>query len=274
MANKNDNYYFINGNEFESTCLYVPYNGTYVKNVKDISDMDIATIELGTGIREALIECNPLVQLNNTNYIGKYPYAKGIKIFKPILISKETEESKRIVDRFRDLAEERNYDYYHGNKLILNEDKAKAMIESIMSKLTSSQKSTIFSKESIIGKNIKSFRYDNKYRFEEQLSNYTQLRNLLINYLAVKSGIQIPTNQRLANMANSIDNIKELYPEDPKVIKEALELYKIEIQKAKEEEERKKAEQEYNSHKQYHQITLFDLTGDESLKVLDKKRKN
>ena len=108
MANKNDNYYFIHGNEVRSQAIYVPYNASYVKNVRDISDFDIATIEMGDKINEKLQEINPGVLLTHSNYIGKFPYANGIKIFKPIEVLRVPQKAIKIVNGFRDFSEERN----------------------------------------------------------------------------------------------------------------------------------------------------------------------
>ena len=62
-------------------------------------------------------------------------------------------------------------------------------------------------------------------------------------------------------MSESIENFKRLYPEDPKVIKDALDVYKAELLTIKQEEEKRKIEEEYNKKVQedYHQMTLFDI---------------
>ena len=274
MANKNDNYYFINGNNIESHCIYVPYKGSYIKNSKDISDFDMATIELGTDLKDALADCNPLLKLNTYNYIGKYPYSKGIKIFKPIEMFKEDKDIKHAVDCFTQFVEERQFLYYHEKPLDLtDQDLIEQFIDLILSSLTPREKEIVFSKKSIINKNIKVYRTENAHRFIEQLSNYTQLRNLLINYINVKSGRFIPTNYKLKQMANSLENIENLYPEDPEKIKQALEEYKAEILQIKSDEERKQVQEKLkkNTQEEYKQLTLYDIFGDESLKILKKK---
>ena len=274
MANKNDNYYFINGNNVESHCIYVPYKKSYVKNVRDISDYDMATVELGTDLRDALVDCNPLLNLNTYNYIGKYPYSRGIKIFKPIEIYKQDPYVKHAVDIFSQLIEERQFLYYNGKPLDLtNQYMVEQFINYVLSHLTPKEKETVFSKQSIIGKNIKTYRIENAYRFMEQISNYTQLRNLLINFINVKSGRFIPTTYKLKQMSDSLDNIEGLYTEDPDKIKQALEEYKAEILRVKSEEDKKKAQEELQkkTQEEYQQITLFDIFGDESLKSLKKK---
>ena len=277
MANKNDNYYFINGNNIESSAIYVPYNGTYVKNVRDISDFDEATIELGTNLRDALEDCNPLTKFNVHNYIGKYPYAKGIKIFKPIEIYKETPDINEVVDLFRELVDERQFNYYHDKSLDDNDkQRIERFINLVLKKLNTNQRNIVFSKDSIIGKNIKSNRSDNLHIFMEQLSNYTQLRNLLINYISIKSGRYIPTTYKLKSMANSLENIERLYPESPENIAKALQEYKESILNIKNEEEKKKIEETFiaNTQEEYKQITLFDVFHDETLKSLNLTNKN
>ena len=176
MANKNDNYYLINGDEIESRTIYVPYKGGYHKNVSDISDMDIATIELGTSFKDELKDANPIVKLGNQFYIGKYPYVKGIKIFKPVEIIKTSDDTNKIITTFREFAEERNFYYYHDKSLdIPNKEKVLELAYTILKSLTPAQKKILLSKESILGKDTKHNFINNKHLFEEQISNYTQL---------------------------------------------------------------------------------------------------
>lgn len=263
MANKNDNYYFIHGNEVGSKTIYVPYKTSVVKNVKDISDFDIATIEMGDQIQEKLKECNPGVKFEHSNYIGKFPYTRGIKIFKTIEVLKVPQKAIKIVNGFRDFAEERNSYYYAGKKLGLQDTGAVVkLVEDILSDLSINNKREIFGKQSFLGNDIKNYYYDNKYNFDRTISNYTQLRNLLIAYLNIKSGKNVPKYYKMDAMSKSLDSIDGLYQEDPAVIKQALIDYKEELIKAKNEEQRRIAEEELKrktSGSQYNQMTLFDI---------------
>ena len=261
MANKNDNYYLINGDQTDSRTIYIPYKGTYYKNVKDISDMDLATIELGTNLRPALEDANRIQKLDSLLYVGKYPYAKGIKIFKPVEIFKENPSISNIVGNFRDLAEERNYNYHNGNSVELtSKDKIARIASAILVNLTDTQRRIMFEKNSILGKEVKSNYFHNKYLFDTQIANYTQLRNLLINYLYIKAGKSTPTNYDLKNMSEFMNNINGLSQENPDDIKRALIEYKEALIKAKDEEELRLAEEAYirKTHESFTQMTLFD----------------
>ena len=271
MANKNDNYYFIHGNEVGSQAIYVPYKASYVKNVRDISDFDIATIEMGEQLHERLQEANPGVVLTHTNYIGKFPYAKGIKIFKPIELLRVPKKAIKIVNGFRDFSEERNAYYYAGKKLDLQDTAAIArLVDEILSDLSIDDKRSIFGSKSFLGKDIKDFYYENGYNFHRTISNYTQLRNLLIAYLNIKQGKDVPTYFKIDGMAQSLDAIKGLYPEDASMIKKALLEYKEAILIAKNEAERAKAEIELKKktiEPEYTQLTLFDLFPEEKIEA-------
>jgi len=275
MANKNDNYYLINGDPVEAKAIYIPYKGTYYKNVKDISDMDLATIELGESFRSSLIEANPKDKLGYSYYIGKYPYSKGIKIFKPVEILQSNFKSDKIVNGFRELAEERNYNYYH-DKSLEPDDKSKSLklAYEIIETFTPEQKRTLLSSNSILGKEVKQNFYNNKHLFEEQISGYTQLRNLLINYFYIKTNHNIPTNFKLKNMQEALDNIKGLYTEDPEKIKKALLEYKEALLKAKTEEEKTQAKEKLvQSTSNNVQLNLYDLLKTDEFAFLEQKKR-
>jgi hypothetical protein len=276
MANKNDNYYLLNGDEVESTAIYLPYKGKYIKNSKDISDIDLASIELGTSFRESLQEANPKLKLGNQYYLGKYPYSKGIKIFKPVEVFEESDKTQRLVDSFREISEERNYNYYKGNSLESgNKDKILRLVYSILENLSNLQKMKMFNSSSILGKDTKSNYYNNKHLFEEQISNYTQLRNMLINYLYIKANKSLPYTKKLVMVSESLDSIQGLYPEEPDTITKALKEYKEALIKAKDEEDKKQAFEEYTqmTRNPYIQMTLFDVFQTEDLSFLNKNKK-
>ena len=241
MGKINDNYYLINGTLSNMKAIVYPYRKLYYKNVRDISDIDIATIDLGTELPDVLADLNPNIQLTNKNYIVKFPYAKGIKVFKPIEQFVLTSKSIKLVDSFRDIAEERNYKYYH-DKPLSDENNAKVinLVEDILNELTIRQKREVFSERSSLGKKAKEHYYGNKYKFEQQISNYTQLRQLLIDYLYFIADKGMPTLYELYSIADSKEYISGLTQEDPKVITDAINKYKEGLLKAQSEEEANK----------------------------------
>ena len=267
MANRLDNYYLINGDSYESSTLYVPYQGTYVKNVKDISDMDLATIELGTDYVEAIQDANPTYKLGNRFYIAKD--VDSFRIFKPIEVFTRSDRIDKTLDTFREFSEERNYNFKKGLNLELDKkDKLVSFVYSLYNSLNDQEKE-LFMNSHLIGTQIKNNFKHNAYMFKRQI-DYTQLRNMIITYLYIKAGQSTPTSYQIADMIRFSNNIQGMYPKDPEVIKQALEEYKAAILLDQE-----KAKQDYlNKLKEdYVQITLFDLTGDESVKVL-RNRKN
>lgn len=278
MANKNDNYYMINGDQIESYAIHFPYKGTYYKNVRDISDMDLATLEQRENLRDVLQEINPTIELGNQLYIGKYPYSKGIKIFKPIEIFKSSDRIDNIVDKFIYIAEHRNYLYHSNKKLEFSDKEKEKLVElayAMIDDMTFKQKDSVFSASSIVGYKVKHGRLNNKHEFERQLGNYTQLRNLLINYLTIKANRSLPTNFQLNMISTHLENIKALYKEKPEEIEKALKEYKEAILKIKDEQELKRAAEKLTQdpNKQYEQMTLFDLFPCEETKTLTKTNK-
>ena len=275
MGKKNDNYYLLTGNDIESKTIYIPYKDSYYKNVKDISDMDIATINLGTKFREILAETNPNTELARKFYIAKFPYAQGVKIFKPVEVTSDNFKTQNIIDDFRDIAEERNYNYHNDLKLDnVNGTRLINFAYDLLNDLNYSQKREIMGRSSIMGKKIKENYGNNQYLFEEQIANYTQLRNLLINYLDIKSGKVIPSSGELARMADSLEYIDGLYPEESENIKRALEEYKAALLKAKDEEEKRKAEEELKkqTEAQFSQMNLYDMFPSSELAFLKYKK--
>lgn len=241
MGKINDNYYLINGTLSNMKALVYPYHKLYYKNVRDISDIDIATIDLGTELPDVLADLNPNIQLTSKNYIVKFPYAKGIKVFKPIEQFVLTSKSIKLVDSFRDIAEERNYKYYH-DKPLSDENNAKILnlVEDILNELTIRQKREVFSEKSSLGKKVKEHYYGNKYKFEQQISNYTQLRQLLIDYLYFIADKGMPTLYELYSVANSKEYISGLTQEDSQVITDAINKYKEGLLQVQSEEEANK----------------------------------
>ena len=263
MANVNDNYYMLNGTEYGSETIYVPFKDGFVKNTSDISDLDLATIDLGTSLRDALVEANPTIKLREQYFIGKFPYERGIKIFKPIEMFKETERTVHVINGFRELAEERNYKYYKGSSLELDSKiKALELVYYMLKSLNDSDYRDMFSYESILGRKIKEDYKHNKFMFEREIVNYTQLRNMVLYYLAYKADRRVVTRDQIKLMEESLKRIKGLYPEDPDKIKSALEDYKKLLLQVKNEEERRQAEEELKRKTvvpQYTQLTFEDV---------------
>ena len=248
MGYKNDSYYLINGTPAAMDAVVYPYRDYYVRNVKDISDVDIATISLGTSLKEAIKEVNPNIELTGKNYIVKYPYAKGIKVFKPIEVFKETPTTIKLTDSFMTIAEQRNYNYYHGIGLDeVNIDRILNLVYGILNEMSNRQKIEVFSRDSSLGKKIKDYYYSNKYKFEQQIVNYTQARQLLIDYLHFVAGKRMPNLQELYNVSYNQSNINGLMQEDPTSLTNTLKEYRDKLLKAKNEEEQARLQYELES---------------------------
>ncbi len=275
MAYLKDNYYLLNGDHFESSTIYVPYKGTYYKNVKDISDMDKATIDLDTDYREALQDCNPELKLGNQFYVAKYPYSQGVKIYKPIEIFTRDDKIDKVLNKFMEYVELRNFNYHKGNNLeISDKDKLVSFVYSIINSLSvDDKKNKMLGNTSIVGKDIKSNFQHNTYLFRRQI-DYTQLRNIVITYLYIKAGKSIPTNRQIGNMIDFSNNIRNLYPLEPKEVAEALKEYKEKIISIKDEEEKKAVLEEFqkNTQERNVQMTLFDICPTDELAFLKKKK--
>ena len=262
MAKKVENHYLINGDQYESHALFVPYKDTYYKNVEDISDMDKATIALGTNYRKAIQECNPHIKLGTNSYVAKTKGDKVSKIYKPIEVFESNEKVQKILDSFMEYVDERNYSYYHNLGLdIANKDKVVSLVHNIVNSTRKHYAGKdILSYHSIIGDTIIDSFLHNAYMFK-QMINYTQLRNFIINYLHIVANKDLPTTYQLAQMNEFSNYINGLYILEPREIKEALEEYKKLLLNAKDEEDKKKALEEFNQMtlERNKQLSLFDL---------------
>ena len=262
MASLKDNYYLINGDQYESYALFIPYNGEYYRSLKDISDMDKATIALGTDYKQAVQECNPNLRLGTSFYVAKSPVKNGPKIYKPIEIFKRTDKVDELINKFMQYVELRNYNYHHGLSLELSDkDKVVSLAHEIYSSLKKHYGNTeLLSEDSIIGKDIKDSFLHNSYLFKRQI-DYTQLRNFIINYLYIVADKSIPSAYQLHQMYEFSNYINGLYKLEPGEIKEALEEYKQLVLKAKNDEDRRKAIEEFNqmTREKYVRMNLFDM---------------
>ena len=263
---KNYNYYFLNGDQYESSAIYIPYRDSYIKNVKELSQFDLATLELGKDYMNAIQDANPTYKLGNQFYIAKD--ANTFRIFKPIEVFVDDNETSKKIDKMKEYAEERYYNYSKGISLELsNKDKLVSYVYSLYNSLTKEEQLQ-FMNSHLIGSQIKNYFLHNAYMFK-RLIDYTQIRNMLITYLYIKANKSLPTSYQLGKMIEFSNNIQGLYPKDPNKIKEALEEYKNELV-SNADDARKDYEDKLKEENV--QITLFDLTGDESVKILSKRK--
>ena len=274
MAKKVENHYLINGDQYESHALFIPYKDTYYKNVEDISDMDKATIALGTNYRKAIQECNPHIKLGTNSYVAKTKGDKVSKIYKPIEVFESNEKVQKILDSFMEYVDERNYSYYHSLGLdIANKDKVVSLVHNVVNSVKKHyNRSDIIAYNSIIAENIINSYLHNAYMFRTMI-NYTQLRNFIINYLHIVANKDVPTSYQLTQMNQFSNYINGLYQLESEDIKEALEEYKKLVLNAKDTIDMQKAIQEFREmiEERNQQMTLFDICPCEELKFLQKK---
>ncbi|MBR6073025.1 MAG: hypothetical protein IKP76_01730 [Bacilli bacterium] len=276
------NYYLTDGNIYVRKAVYVPYKDTYIKNAADIAYLDEATIEMGKDIKDKLIECNPGFDFtDNRNYkIVRNPkQPKNLSIYEPLLyLSNDLSFKKiRLVEQFRDLSNDRIHSYEKTGKLSnVSEIKVERFMGELLDQvhyLKSNEKHELFSKQSIVGKEIKKQYGVNKYNMERMLKNYTQLRAMLIMLLSFSyKERRTPCNSSLESINDFYENIRGLEPESSETIIRKLREYKIALEKVQTEEELQKIQNSFNY--EYQQMSLFELFPEEAQKIgIDIKKK-
>jgi hypothetical protein len=200
---------------------------------------------MGTRMVELLQDANPTKKLREQYFITKYPYAKGVKVFKPIQIFAENSKTIKVVNGFREIAEERRYNYYKDHKLVTgNPTRDLELVHYMLSTLSDVDRANMFNWRSILGKEIKDNYYHNMYKFEQQIVNYTQLRDMVLYYLAFKSGRRVVQQDQIMRMVDSLPIINGLYPEDSDKIREALEEYRRVLREVQDAKARLEAEEQ------------------------------
>ena len=198
------NYFLMNGKDGKGNALNLVDNGKLKRAFVDLSEIDCQTLEIPyQKAKEIISEYNPGTDLNGDFYDVQYPFKKTLVKSFASMFSYNDANAKVIEDTFHSFAEERLYNKLHGKKLKLRESQAlEDYYRSILDYILSQNQGKILTYDSLISAALKELlkkrytEYGNKstwqflnaksYVLKSFLSNYTELRNLTIEYLAMR----------------------------------------------------------------------------------------
>ena len=198
-------YYLANGKNSHGNALDVLVDGKLVRNFEDISTLDLQTLNIDSSkAKQILKEYNPEVDLSGMFYDLSYPHKdKEFKSYAPIF-NMENDEVKYYQDKLRYFAEQRNYKKEHKQKIKLDVNQEfEDFIRTILYNILNQRDSKLTDYESLIAPttkelfrerfvkyNMSTNNYINSkiFTFRSLLSNYTELRNLVLEYMLYISG--------------------------------------------------------------------------------------
>ena len=195
------NYYLLNGKNGRGQALNLLINGELKRDFIDISTLDLQTMEIKEkNAKDILQEYNPQIDLTGMFYNASYPHAKTkTKSYATIFDVEET-NLKPYINKLRYFADERNYKKEHNQKIKLDESKElEEYIRTILYNILNSPQNNLTNYESLMSAKLKEIikdrykyyynvgtnNYINSkiYLLRNLLSNYTELRNLTLEYI-------------------------------------------------------------------------------------------
>ena len=200
-------YYLLNGKNGEGNALNILVSGKLKRDFIDIAALDLQTMNIpNTKVNEVLQEYNPEIDLTGCFYDASYPHKQTeTKTYVPIF-NFESEKSKYYINKLKYFAEQRNYKKEHGEKIALDESKyLDDYIRTILYNILSNPQNKLSNYESLMSARLKEIikeRYMNYmyigthnyintkgYLLRNILKNYTELRNLTIEYILYIEGL-------------------------------------------------------------------------------------
>ena len=205
-------YYFLNGQKGTGKALFLPENEEVRRDFTDISNIDLITTELkGDEKPEFIGKYNPDDNLDGLYYVASFPH--GLSINKnepttnvyPAFFNIATDKTVYYLDKLKEYAEERKWKAEHGELIKLDDTTSfSSFVEDLMYKVLDVNDVRIAHPESLVALKLKDII---KERYEECpnmdtaqyvktrlklikniLSNYTQLRLFIMEYICIKDG--------------------------------------------------------------------------------------
>ena len=201
------NYYLLNGNKGKGNSLNLLVDGKLRKNFIDISTLDLETVKIPKkNAKEILQEYNPNINLSGMFYNASYPHSKTKTKSYATIFNYEDEKTKYYYDKLRYFAEQRNYKKQHKQRIKLDETKElEEYIRKIIYNIIYSNNYRLTDYESLISAKLKSIIRDKYYNYSNTginnyinskiyilksiLSNYTELRNITLEYILYLQGL-------------------------------------------------------------------------------------
>ena len=212
--------YLLNGNRGIGDVVNLNDNGTIRKQFKDISEIDLITMDIKDKESKNVIrEYNHDKDLLGYFYIGVYPYPNDtIRTYAPIF-NYNKEILNKYYDNLKEFAYERLLKVNDKDRLQLDLDNdLKDYIDDLLYKIMNNNVMCISNKDSIISNKLKSVindRYDRYFNRSTEdymkmkssiiydiLSSYTELRGLTLEYMLYLSGNNTNIRNKYKNPSN------------------------------------------------------------------------
>ena len=211
------NYYLINGRNGQGNALNILKDGKLKRDFIDISSLDLQTLDIPiTKAKEILQEYNPKIDLSGMFYNASYPHCKTQTKTYATIFNYEDERVKYYFDKLKYFAEQRNYKKEHKQKIKLDENRIlEDYIREILYKVINAKTNKLVGYESLMSAKIKDL-IKEKYRsypnmginnylnskiyiFRNILSNYTELRNITLEYILYLQGLNTEIRSQINN---------------------------------------------------------------------------
>ena len=197
------NYYLLNGKNGKGQALDVLVDGKKYRNFPDISTLDLQTMKIKKeDASYHFEELNPGVKIDGMFYDASFPHKKSeTKTYAPIF-DIGSDKTKKYLNKLREFAEQRNYKIKKGEKVVLDLDSnLDNFIREISFDIMKKYDAKILDYESLIASNLKDI-YRERFTkasnkgteqymlsklqlLRRYLSNYTQLRYLVLEYVSI-----------------------------------------------------------------------------------------
>lgn len=217
------NYYLLNGKNGKGNTLNILVDGKLHKNFIDISTLDLATLDIKEeDAAKVLKEYNPKLDLSGIFYNASYPHSKTKTKSYATIFNQDKENTKYYLESLKYFAEQRNYKKEHKQKIKLDENRVlEDYIRKIIYNILYNNNTKLTEYESLMSAKLKEILREKFYIYPDMginnyinakiyilksiLSNYTELRNLTIEYVLLlqEKNTSIRTNiKRTENWEN------------------------------------------------------------------------
>lgn len=210
------NYFLMNGKNGNARALKLLTKDGLKRSFIDISALDLVTMDISDKDKVNILEENNKgIDLSGTFYDASYPHKdKKTKTYIP-LFDMTNVKTKYYMDKLRYFAEQRNYKKEHGMPIALDQNyELESYIRKMMSAILSGYKPSFVSYDSLLAAKLKdilkegyvykndSMRFINGkiYILRNLFGNYTQLRNITIEYMHYLNGKSIKMRNTLGRL--------------------------------------------------------------------------
>ena len=212
-------YFLMNGKNGNSRALKLLTKEGLKRDFVDISSLDLVTMDIDDKNKiEVLEEYNKGIDLCGTFYDASYPHSDNkTKTYLPIF-DMTNDKTRFYMDKLRYFAEQRNYKKEHGLKIGLDQNtELDTFIRKMMCSLLNGYKPSFVSYDSLLAAKLKDILKDGYLYKKDKMSyingkiyvlrnlfgNYTQLRNITIEYMHYLNGKSLKMRNILGRLQNN-----------------------------------------------------------------------